>query len=242
LSIPLLDGAVAVAYPFIAHAASALTPIGGAAAAIVLCTAALRLLLLPLSLAAQLAERPPASVRPPAVRGERTRAALAPRVAELRQRYAKDPDRLATELTALYRTERVSPLAGCLPVLLQAPFFMVVYRIFTAPSLAGRPNALLAGHVFGVPLGTHLFGGGYPLAFLPVTAALLVLGWVAARRARRVSAATHAAPPTGVVALLPYLSVLSVAVVPLAAALYLVTTLAWTAVENAVLRRGLPAG
>jgi len=225
LSIPLLDGAVAVAYPFIAHAASALTPIGGATAAIVLCTAALRLLLLPLTVAA--------------VRGERTRAALAPRVAELRQRYAKDPGRLATELTALYRTERVSPLAGCLPVLLQAPFFMVVYRIFTAPSLAGRPNALLAGHVFGVPLGTHLFGGGYPLAFLPVIAALLVLGWVAARRVRRVS---DAAQPTGVVALLPYLSVLSVAVVPLAATLYLVTTLAWTAVENAVLRRGLPAG
>jgi YidC/Oxa1 family membrane protein insertase len=45
-----------------------------------------------------------------------------------------------------------------------------------------------------------------------------------------------------VAGLLPYLSVLSVAVVPLAAALYLVTTLAWTAVENMVLRRGLPAG
>jgi YidC/Oxa1 family membrane protein insertase len=44
------------------------------------------------------------------------------------------------------------------------------------------------------------------------------------------------------VALLPYLSVLSVAVVPLGTALYLVTTLSWTAVENVVLRRGLPAG
>jgi YidC/Oxa1 family membrane protein insertase len=228
LSIPLLDGAVAVAYPFIAHAASALTPIGGAAAAIVLCTAALRLLLLPLTLAA--------------VRGERTRAALAPRVAQLRQRYAKDPGRLATELTGLYRAERVSPLAGCLPVLLQAPFFMVVYRTFTAPQLAGRPNALLAGHVFGVPLGTHLFGGGYPLAFLPVIAALLALGWLAARRARRVASVTGTPQPTGALGLLPYLSVLSVAVVPLAAALYLVTTLAWTAVENTVLRRGLPAG
>jgi YidC/Oxa1 family membrane protein insertase len=228
LSIPLLDGAVAVAYPFIAHAASALTPVGGAAAAIVLCTAVLRLLLLPLTLAA--------------VRGERTRAALAPRVARLRQRYAKDPGRLATELTELYRTERVSPLAGFLPVLLQAPFFMVVYRIFTAPRLAGRPNALLAGHLFGVPLGTHLFGGGYPLAFLPVIAALLALGWLAARRGRRVAAVTGTAPPSGVVGLLPYLSVLSVAVVPLAAALYLITTLAWTAVENTVLRRGLPAG
>jgi len=252
LSIPLLDGAVAVAYPFIAHVASALTPIGGAAAAIVLCTAALRLLLLPLTLAA--------------VRGERARAALAPRVAQLRRRYAEDPGRLATELTELYRTERSSPLAGCLPVLLQAPFFMVVYRIFTAPRVAGRSNALLAGHLFGVPLGTHLFGGGHPLAFLPVIAALLMLGWLAARRARRVAAATSASPtstpststpptsasptstpststplPAGVLGVLPYLSVLSVAVVPLATTLYLVTTLAWTAAENQLLRRGLPA-
>ena len=237
MSIPLLDGAVAVAYPFIAHVASALTPIGGAAAAIVLCTAALRLLLLPLTLAA--------------VRGERARAALAPRVAQLRRRYAEDPGRLATELTELYRTERSSPLAGCLPVLLQAPFFMVVYRIFTAPRVAGRSNALLAGHLFGVPLGTHLFGGGHPLAFLPVIAALLMLGWLAARRARRVAAATSASPtstpststplPAGVLGVLPYLSVLSVAVVPLATTLYLVTTLAWTAAENQLLRRGLPA-
>lgn len=96
--------------------------------------------------------------------------------------------------------------------------------------------------MFGVPLGTHLFGGGYPLAFLPVIAALLALGWLAARRSRRIAAATDAAQPPGVVGLLPYLSVLSVAVVPLAAALYLVTTLAWTAAENTVLRRGLPAG
>jgi YidC/Oxa1 family membrane protein insertase len=220
LSIPLLDGAVAAVYPFIAHVASALTPVGGAAAAIVLSTGALRALLLPLTISA--------------VRGERTRAALAPRVAELQRRYAKDQTRLAAELTGLYRAERVSPLAGCLPALLQVPFFVVIYRVFTTPGL-------LSSHLFGVPLGARLLGG-YPLAFLPVIAALAALGWLSARRARRVAAANGAPPPAGPMALLPYLSVLSVAVVPLGTALYLVTTLGWTAVENVVLRRGLPAG
>jgi YidC/Oxa1 family membrane protein insertase len=186
LSIPLLDGAVAVAYPLVAHAAAALTPVGGAATAIVLCAAALRLALLPLTLAA--------------VRGERSGAAL----------------------------------AGCLPSLVQAPFFMIAYRIFTVPGLPGQ--------FLGVPLATRLVGGGYPLAFLPVIAALLALGWLSARRMRRVALATGRPEPTGVVALVPYLSVTSVLVVPLAAALYLVTSLAWTVAENAVLHRGLPAG
>jgi YidC/Oxa1 family membrane protein insertase len=210
MSIPLLDGAVSVVYPFVAHIASALTPVGGAAAAIVLCTAALRLLLLPLTLAA--------------LRGERSRAALAP------------PGAAPVPVGA------AGCAAGCLPALVQAPLFMVAYRIFTAPHLAGQANVLLSGGLFGVPLGTQLIGGGYPLAFLPVIVVLLGLAWLAARRARRLAMANDTPVPSGPLALLPYLSVVSVFVVPLAATLYLMTTLAWTAAENALLRRGLPAG
>ncbi|MFC7483519.1 hypothetical protein ACFQX7_30775 [Luedemannella flava] len=47
-------------------------------------------------------------------------------------------------------------------------------------------------------------------------------------------------PPRLLLAL-PFLSVASAFVMPLAAVLYLATTLAWTAMENVVLRRGLPA-
>src|SRR5439155_19451869 len=48
MSIPLLDGAVTAVYPFVVHLATVLSPVG----AIVLCTALLRFLLLPLTLAA----------------------------------------------------------------------------------------------------------------------------------------------------------------------------------------------
>ena len=54
-------------------------------------------------------------------------------------------------------------LAGCLPALVQVPFFMVMYRLVTTP------NPLLDGTLLGVPLGTHWFG---VWAHTPVFAAL----------------------------------------------------------------------
>jgi YidC/Oxa1 family membrane protein insertase len=223
MSIPLLDDAVSAVYPLIANLATALGPIGGATAAVVLCTMLLRLLLLPLTLAA--------------VRGERSRAVLAPTVAALQRRHANDPARLRAELSTLYQGAGTSPLAGCLPVLAQSPFLIVWYRVFTAPRIAGHPNALLA-HNF---LAATLFGGGHLLVFAPLLAVLVALGLLAMRRARHVAAVSGAPAPRGVLALVPFLSLVSAAWMPLAAVVYLVTTLTWTAAENAVLRRGLPA-
>ena len=133
MSIPLLDGAVTAVYPFVVHLATVLSPVG----AIVLCTALLRFLLLPLTLAA--------------VRGERSRVALAPRIAALRKQHAKDPARLGTELAELYRSTGTSPFAGFLPLLLQSPTFIVWYRIFTAPRIGGHANA---------PAGARVSRGG----------------------------------------------------------------------------------
>lgn len=226
MSIPLLDPAVAAVYPLVAHVAALFGPIGGAATAIVVCTAALRLLLHPLTRAA--------------VRGERARAALAPRMAELQRRHAKDPSKLRAELTNLYRDAGTSPLAGCLPALAQSPVFLVWYRIFTAPAIAGQPNALLSHGFLGAPLATHLIGA-HALVFVPLLAILAVVAVVTMRRTRRIAAATGAATPPWPLLALPFASLVSAAFLPLAAVLYLATTMTWTAVENAALRRGLPA-
>ena len=153
MSIPFVDGAVAVVYPFVVSLATTLSPVGGAATTIVLCTAALRLLLLPLALAA--------------VRGERSRIALAPRVADLRRRHGKDPARLGTELTQLYRDAGISPFAGLLPLLLQSPAFIVWYRIFTAPAVAG-PSERPAG--VPVPRGRPVRPAVQPSAGVPPVA------------------------------------------------------------------------
>lgn len=236
LAFAPFDAVVGVASAAVDTLATGLAPLAGPAAtavAIVVFTVAVRLLVTPLTVAQ--------------VRGERRRAALAPRIAELRRRYAEDPAGLQRELLDLYRSAGASPLAGCLPALLQAPFFLVMYRLFTIGE-----GDVLAGELAGVPLGHHLTdglaGAAGPL-FGVLLLVLLALAWLASRRMRRTMASAAALPDgaggqpgAGVLArvmpLLPYGTLPVALVVPLAGVLYLVTTTAWTALEHTVLRRG----
>jgi YidC/Oxa1 family membrane protein insertase len=56
--------------------------------------------------------------------------ALQPRIAVLQKTYPNDKMRLNQELIALYKKENVSPMSGCLPMLLQAPIFFCLYKVF----------------------------------------------------------------------------------------------------------------
>ena len=240
LSIPVI-----IAYHFVSAVSAGLTPmLGGAAAAaaIVACTAITRLLVLPLSVSA--------------LRGQAAQARLAPRVSELRRRHAGDPGRLQAEVTALYRREGTSMLAGYLPVLLQVPFFTVLYLLFRSPRIGGTANTLLRHQLLGAPLASHWLTAPGPVSsqgavFLGVFCALAVIGWLHTRLARRplapatpdAPAAPAAAQPGGAARLLallaPAITVAMAALVPLAAGLYLVTSTGWTLAERALLRRRL---
>ena len=54
--------------------------------------------------------------------------------------------------------------AGCLPLLLQLPFFSVMYRLFLSHSVAGSPNALLSHRLLAAPLGSWWLGGAGPVS------------------------------------------------------------------------------
>ncbi|WP_018656804.1 YidC/Oxa1 family membrane protein insertase [Actinomadura flavalba] len=204
-----------------------LTPFAGdlaTAGAIVVLTLGVRALLLPLAVRA--------------ARGQRARARLAPELAELRRRHGADPVRLREESAALFRREGVSPLAGFGPALLQAPFFLVLYRLCTAGSVAGHQNALLAHTLLGAPLAQNfagVVGGGLfappSLVFLGLFALLALVAWWTARQV------PADAPMAGVLRVLPFGTVVAAAFVPLAAGVYLLTSGLWTAAERAVLTR-----
>lgn len=211
--------------------ADCLAPLFGAsatAAAIVLFTLCVRAALHPLARAA--------------VRGEKARAALAPKMAELNRRHKRDPERLRRAMAELYRKESVSPVAGCLPTLVQLPVFFVMYHLFSTGSGAGD---LLDHTLAGAPLGGRWGGdlagphGAVYLALFVLIAA--VAGWTYVRA--RKAAAGRPAPagvPAGAAKLLPLMSfgtLVTAAVVPLAAGLYLATSTTWTAVERALLQR-----
>jgi YidC/Oxa1 family membrane protein insertase len=257
-----LEPGVSAAYHLVTGLVNVLAPVLGglaAPAAIVACTIAVRLLLLPLTYYA--------------LRGQAAQARLQPELQELRRRYAGQPERLQRELAAFYQREGGGMLAGCLPLLAQLPFFSIMYRLFLSGSVGGHANMLLTHTLFGAPLGAHWLGAvglvsGSGLVFLGLFALLAVACWAAARLARRAAppAATRSAPARSVPAggtagrsaaaavgsgpaagqeriiglltrVLPYSTVVVAMFVPLAAGLYLLTTMSWTAAERAALGR-----
>jgi YidC/Oxa1 family membrane protein insertase len=54
-----------------------------------------------------------------------------PRLKELQERYADDRPRFNNEMMALYKKEKVNPLGGCLPILIQIPVFMALYWVLS---------------------------------------------------------------------------------------------------------------
>ncbi len=56
--------------------------------------------------------------------------ALQPKMEEVREKYAKDPQKMNTEVMKLYQTHGVNPLGGCLPMVLQMPLLYALFTIF----------------------------------------------------------------------------------------------------------------
>jgi YidC/Oxa1 family membrane protein insertase len=54
---------------------------------------------------------------------------LQPEMQKLRDKYKNDKERLNKEMMALYKTHRVNPLGGCLPMLVQIPVFFALYKV-----------------------------------------------------------------------------------------------------------------
>jgi YidC/Oxa1 family membrane protein insertase len=54
---------------------------------------------------------------------------LQPRITQLRERYASDKARMNQAMMELYKTEKINPLGGCLPILVQIPVFISLYWV-----------------------------------------------------------------------------------------------------------------
>jgi len=54
-----------------------------------------------------------------------------PLVEEMRKKFKDDPAKQQQEMMALYQREKVNPLAGCLPLLLQIPVFFALYKVLS---------------------------------------------------------------------------------------------------------------
>lgn len=54
---------------------------------------------------------------------------LGPRIQKLKERYGDDKQRMQQAMMEMYKTEKINPLGGCLPMLVQIPFFISLYWV-----------------------------------------------------------------------------------------------------------------
>ena len=52
-----------------------------------------------------------------------------PKIAQIREKYKDDKEKMSQELMGVYRTNKVNPMGGCLPMVLQIPVFFALYRM-----------------------------------------------------------------------------------------------------------------
>lgn len=61
----------------------------------------------------------------------RRMSALQPKVTEIRERYKSNSQQMNKEIQALYRKEKINPMGGCLPMILQLPIFYALYTLLS---------------------------------------------------------------------------------------------------------------
>jgi YidC/Oxa1 family membrane protein insertase len=102
-----------------------------------------------------------------------------PKIQQIREKYKDDKEKLNQELMQVYKTYKVNPMGGCLPMALQIPVFFALYRMLnSAVELRHQPFALwihdltapdrlnlgfsidlpMIGHLDGLPVLTILMG------------------------------------------------------------------------------------
>jgi YidC/Oxa1 family membrane protein insertase len=65
---------------------------------------------------------------------------VTPKMTEVRERYKNDPQKMNQAMMELYKTEKINPLGGCLPILIQMPVFLALYWVLQASvEMRGAP-------------------------------------------------------------------------------------------------------
>jgi YidC/Oxa1 family membrane protein insertase len=74
------------------------------------------------------------------IRASRSMMTIQPKVKELQKKYGHDRERMGQELMKLYKESGTNPFSSCLPILLQSPIFIALFRV-----LDGAANGIVRG-------------------------------------------------------------------------------------------------
>ncbi|MEO0058940.1 MAG: hypothetical protein RLZZ312_587 [Bacteroidota bacterium] len=103
---------------------------------------------------------------------------LRPDIAELNDKFAKDPMKKQQETMKLYNKAGVNPMAGCIPALIQMPVFYALFQFFPAAIALRHQNFLWADDlssydaIFQLPF--HIPGYGSHISLFPILASIAI--------------------------------------------------------------------
>ncbi len=90
--------------------------LGDLGLAIVFLTIIIKLILLPLS--------------KKSIKSQKAMQELQPKINELKEKFKNDKQGMSVALMALYKENKVNPFSSCLPLLIQLPFFIAIFKVF----------------------------------------------------------------------------------------------------------------
>lgn len=64
------------------------------------------------------------------IRSQKVMSELQPKIQEIQEKFKNDKEKQSREMMALYQREKINPFGGCLPLLIQLPILIALYRVF----------------------------------------------------------------------------------------------------------------
>src|SRR4051812_23070692 len=122
------------------------------------------------------------------IKSSRNMQLLQPKIKELREKYGHDRERFAQEQMKLFKETGTNPLASCMPLILQMPIFIALFRVIdnaakgTAKGVLtqAQVNSLANAKIFGVPIAASFTNPITPdVTSVRILAAFLVLAMTA---------------------------------------------------------------
>ena len=100
---------------------------------------------------------------------------LAPRLQSMKEKFGEDKQKMQQAMMELYRSEKINPMSGCLPILIQVPVFIAFYWMLSgtvelrhAPFFGWIQDLAAPDTLFGIIPKSIPLLGGMPIGLLPI--------------------------------------------------------------------------
>ena len=77
------------------------------------------------------------------IRASRNMALLQPKIKELQKKYGHDRQKMGEEMMKLYKESGTNPFSSCMPILLQSPIFIALFRLLDRAAKSGTANGFM---------------------------------------------------------------------------------------------------